>query len=248
MGLIRRLTGLVARHVPVKSARLHARRPIASITFDDFPKSAWITGGAMLAGYGVRGTYYAAGSLAGQVHDGIAHYDADDLRAVIAAGHEIGCHGFAHERSINMPNAVLADDTRRNREFLRPFLGGTPPESYAFPYGAVSLRTKRLQAPHFSNLRGVHPGVNLDPLDLAQLKTTGVETSTWNEGAIAHAIAQARSAKGWIVFHTHDVSDSPSPYGCTPAMLERVLKGLKDGGIEVLPMREALRVATGDVP
>ncbi len=248
MEFVQRLTGLLARQMLAKPARLRARRAIATITFDDFPKSAWTVGGAILARYGVHGTYYAAGSLAEQNLKNIDYYDENDLRAVAAAGHEIGAHSFAHVRTTAMSNAELADDTRRNAEFLRPFLNGAALESYAYPYGAVSPRTKRFHAPGFSNLRGVHPGLNLDPLDLSQLNTIGIETGTWNESAVARAIETAREKHAWIVFHTHDVSDGPSPYGCTPAMLERVLKGLKDGGIEVVPMREALRVATGDVP
>lgn len=141
---------------------------------------------------------------------------------------------------------MLAADADRNDKYLRGFANGAAPVSYAFPYGAVSLRTKRFYAARFSTVRGVHPGLNTDPLDLALLNTVGIETYTWNEASIAHNIARAKAAKSWIVFHTHDVSDNPSKYGCTPAMLEIVLKQLATAGIQALPMREAMRVATGD--
>ena len=38
---------------------------VVSFTFDDFPRSAWSNGGAVLEEYDVRGTYYAAMGLAG---------------------------------------------------------------------------------------------------------------------------------------------------------------------------------------
>jgi peptidoglycan/xylan/chitin deacetylase (PgdA/CDA1 family) len=245
MDFAHRLSRLIARRLPVKTAPLRAVRPVASVTFDDFPKSAWATGGPLMARYRARGTYYTAGGLADRTIDGIEHFGADDLNELRQAGHEIGCHGFAHEPVPTLSNAALKEDADRNAQFLRPFNGGAMPESYAYPFGEVTLRTKMLYARRFTNARGVHPGVNAGTLDLAQLRTIGIETYTWNEATIAREVAYAKSARGWIVFHTHDVSDSPSPYGCTPAMLESVLKALAQAGIEVLPMREALRVATG---
>ena len=246
MEFAHRVTALIARRLPVKSVALRAARPIASITFDDFPKSAWTAGGPLLARHGVRGTYYTAGGLAGRTLKGLDYYDAEDLIALRDAGHEIACHGFAHEPTPRLSSAALAADAERNAQFLMGVLNGAMPVSYAFPYGAVSPRTKLFYARRFSNVRGVHPGVNDGILDLAQLRTFGIEKHTWDEARIAAAIARAQKNRGWIVFHTHDVSDDPSPYGCTPAMLETVLKRLAGAGIEVLPMREAMRVATGD--
>jgi hypothetical protein len=62
---------------------------------------------------------------------------------------------------------------------------------------------------------------------------------------LAAAIAGAQHNNGWISFYTHDVSDSPSEYGATPAMLDQVLKALAEARIDVLPMREAVAVALG---
>jgi peptidoglycan/xylan/chitin deacetylase (PgdA/CDA1 family) len=58
MSLKTRLTSLAARTLKVRPARLAGLRPVGSITFDDFPKSAWTQGGAVLAKHGMRGTYY----------------------------------------------------------------------------------------------------------------------------------------------------------------------------------------------
>ena len=248
MEFAKRLSRMLARRASVKTAPLRAQRAVASVTFDDFPKSAWSVGGPMMARYHARGTYYTAGTFAGRSVDGIAYYDPDDLHTLHAAGHEIGCHGFGHRPVPGLSNAELREDLARNTQFLRPFNDGAAPESFAFPFGDTTLRTKMFYARRFATSRGVHPAVNSGTLDLAQLSTIGIETYTWNEEKVARAVAEAKAAKAWIVFHTHDVSDSPSPYGCTPAMLESVLKALTTAGIEVLPMREAVRVATGAAP
>lgn len=247
MDFARRLSGFIARSIPVKPAVLRSARAIASVTFDDFPKSAWQAGGPLLDRYHARATYYTAGSFSGKTEDGIVYYDTQDLSALHRAGHEIGCHGFGHEPTPSLATRTLAIDADRNAQFLSQFLNGSPPVSYAFPFGDVSYRTKRFYSSRFATSRGAHPGVNDGTLDLGQLRTLAIEQPLWNETAILDHIAHAQRTRGWIIFHTHDVSDVPSPYGCTPAMLEAVLKGLTAAGIEILPMREALRVATGEI-
>lgn len=240
-----RLTRFIARKTRVRPARMRSRRPIASITFDDFPKSAWEIGGALLTRRKLRGTYYTAGTFCGRNIKGTVFYDEGDLRALAAAGHEIGCHGYGHEQTPLLSNAALAADRHRNAEFLAPFLGGAKLESYAYPHGASSVRTKKFLAPLFTNLRGVHQGINEGCIDLAQLEAMPIEKRSFSRDMLAAAIARALHINGWISFYTHDVSDSPSEYGATPAMLTEVLDKLLEARIEILPMREAVAVALG---
>ena len=240
-----RFNRLLARHAAVKSARLTAGRPIASITFDDFPKSAWSKGGPVLARHGARATYYTAGSFCGRTVEGRLFYDADDLNALKAAGHEIASHSFAHQPTPSLSAQALADDTARNAEFLRPFLDGGPAESYAFPYGLASPRTKRFFASRFTNVRGVHPKLNSGRADLALLNAISIETRCWDGAAIQGTIARARHDCAWIIFYTHGVNDEPGAYDSTPAMLSEVLGRLAEARIEILPMREAVKTAIG---
>jgi peptidoglycan/xylan/chitin deacetylase (PgdA/CDA1 family) len=240
-----RLTRFIARKTRVRPAHMQGRRPVASITFDDFPKSAWEIGGAILARHQARGTYYTAGNFCGRTVKGTVFYDAGDLRALAAAGHEIGCHGYGHEPTPALSTEVLDADRRRNADFLAPFLNGAKAESYAYPFGASSVRTKKFYAPHFTNLRGVHPGINTGRIDLSQLNAMSVEVRSFTKEKLAAAIAGAQHNNGWISFYTHEVCDSPSEYGATPAMLDEVLKALAQARIDVLPMREALAVALG---
>lgn len=235
----------IARHTNVRPARLSGRRPVASITFDDFPKSAWTLGGRVLADYGARGTYYTTGEFCGRTVCGTEFYDADDLTALAAAGHEIGCHGFGHQPVPTLSPLALADDAERNAEFLKPFLKGGQPRSYAFPFGAASVPGKKFLQGRFCNLRGVHQGLNQGKVDLAQLQAMSIETRNWNSRTIARAITEAQHNNAWIVFYTHDVSERPSLNGATEAMMREVLEGLKAARIPILPMREAVRIALG---
>jgi peptidoglycan/xylan/chitin deacetylase (PgdA/CDA1 family) len=246
MDLKIKLTSLLARTLKVRPARLAGVRPVASITFDDFPQNAWTQGGPVMARHGVRGTYYTAGGFCGRTVEGTRFYDGDDLTALAAAGHEIACHGFAHQPTPTLNDAELTADAERNLAFLRPFLNGEAPVSYAFPYGRVSPRTKRFYAPRFSSVRGVHPGINAGRVDLAQLNTISLETRCWDEARIETAIQRALHDHGWLILYTHDVSDAPSPYGSTPAMLDWALGRVAAARIEVLPVCEALPVALGN--
>jgi peptidoglycan/xylan/chitin deacetylase (PgdA/CDA1 family) len=240
-----RLNRLLSRHTPVKTARLKAQRPLASITFDDFPKSAWTEGGPVLARHGVRATYYTSGAFCGRTLEGRVFYDADDLRALAAAGHEIACHGFGHRPTPELSSSELADDAARNAEFLKPFLGGAPAESYAFPYGLASPRTKRFFASRFTNARGVHPRLNSGRADLALLNAISMEKRCWDSEAIRRVITRARHDRAWIIFYTHGISETPGEYDSTPAMLSEILAQLAVARIDILPMREAAKAAIG---
>jgi len=240
-----KLTSFAARTLRVRPARLAGHRPVASISFDDFPKNAWVQGGPVLARHGVRGTYYTAGGFCGREVDGIRYYDSEDLRELAAAGHEIGCHGFGHQPVPNLSDEELVADAARNREFLGTFLNGKTPVSYAFPFGRVSPRTKRFFASQFGSARGTHAGINIGRVDLAQLNVISLEMRCWNEKAIETAIHRVLHSHGWLILYTHDVSDNPTRYGTTPKRLDWALSRVAAARIDMLPIREALPVALG---
>jgi peptidoglycan/xylan/chitin deacetylase (PgdA/CDA1 family) len=225
---------------------VQAGRPIASITFDDFPKSAWELGGRVLARHKARATYYVSGGFCGRSRNGAPYYDRSDLFALASAGHEIACHGFGHQQTPTLSTRALEADRLRNAEFLAPFLGGRTLESYAYPHGASSVRTKMFYARHFTNLRGVHPGINQGRIDLAQLHAVSIEMRSFSTQKVDAAIAAALAGKGWISIYTHGVCQTPTEYDTTPAMLEDVLNRIARAGIEILPMREAVTFALGE--
>jgi peptidoglycan/xylan/chitin deacetylase (PgdA/CDA1 family) len=239
MGLMFRAGAFVTRHTPVKLARSNLSRPVASLTFDDFPRSAWTAGGPLLARYGARATYYAAGRFLGAHEDGLDYYTPGDLREVLDAGHEVGAHSYAHEAAPGLSTRRLRVDADRNDRALQPLLGQRM-ASYAYPFGSVDPRTKAAMGGRYASARGITPGVNAGVIDLAQLRANPLERRSWSEGAVEQAVAQAVASRGWVVFFTHDVSGAPSPYGATPDMLQHVLEQLAAASIEVLPVRQAM--------
>ena len=45
-----------------------------------------------------------------------------------------------------------------------------------------------------------------------------------------------KTGRGWLIFYTHDVSERPSPYGCTPEKLRFVVRRAKEIGASILPV------------
>lgn len=247
MSFAYRLSAFAARRTPVKPARLRFERPVASFSFDDFPRSAWEIGGPILERHGAKATFYAAGAYCGRTVDGIDYFDEAMLREIAAAGHEIGCHSYSHEPCPRVGDALLTDDLERNAIFLEETLGaGAGAASFAYPYGEVCARTKRLMAERFAASRGIHPGVNGASTDLSQLKAIALERRSWRADKVQRWIHEAYAATGWLVFFSHDVSDDPSPYGCTPDMLEHALGLAQATGFELAPVGRALSLGSID--
>ena len=54
---------------------------------------------------------------------------------------------------------------------------------------------------------------------------------------------EAQINNGWLIFYGHDVTDRPSPYGCTPALLAHALRAASRRNIPALTMAEAMQCA-----
>jgi len=227
----------------IKTVPMRNTRPIVSFTFDDFPRSAAQCAGRILERYDMRGTFYTAGGLCGKTIDGIAYYEPSDIAALSAVGHEIACHTFAHVRVASLRAAALADDIARNADCFRSgsFRGyGLPElENFSYPFGSVSPSAKLALQRRFTSCRGIQPGINAKTADLGLLRATSIYGAAVHP-RVAELIAQAAAQNGWLIFYTHDVSDQPSRYGCTPAVFAEVANMVADAGIAGLTVRDAL--------
>lgn len=246
MKLLAKTNDVLTARTRFRTVRSRLARPTASFTFDDFPKSAWTTAGPILQAHGARGTYFTSGRYCGVREGAIDYYDADDLRALKAAGHEIGCHTFAHGRSSRVRSEALEADWDRNAAFLDEAVGGAEVTSFAYPFGDASPRAKALASRRFPVSRGIWKGVNRGSVDLAQLRVQPLEARSWTARSVERRVRRAAETGGWLVFFSHDVSDQPSPYGMTPAMLHHAIDTALAAGLDILPVRDAYRrVASG---
>lgn len=229
----------LTRNIKAHARATQLREPIVSFTFDDFPRSALTEGGRILKEAGWAGTYFAAGSFCGRTVDDIDYFTRDDLLRAEEEGHEIACHTFSHLRLAGQRTPAIVDDLARNAAFLRASLPGLRLSSFAYPYGDVRLPQKRLIAGRFPISRGIWPGLNTGRMDFGELKAVALERHRPDATEIQQWLDRAKRHNGWLIFFTHDVSEQPSDYGCTPDAFARVVGLVAKAGIRVLPVKNA---------
>jgi peptidoglycan/xylan/chitin deacetylase (PgdA/CDA1 family) len=221
---------------------------VVSFTFDDFPRSAWANGGPILEEYGARGTYYTAMGLAGTENHLGPMFERDDLLALQAHGHEIACHTFSHRDCCRAPWAEITAEIDDNTAALSSLLGGSPVTNFAYPFGGVSVSAKAVLKARFASSRGTGRGINQGTVDLADLLSTSLYSHNFDRGQLCQLIDDARAGGGWLIFYTHDVSETPSPFGCTPAQFRSIV-GYATENTTVLPVEGVLAgLGIGDQP
>ena len=218
---------------------MHNDRPYVSFTFDDFPESALHTGGEILRSRGARGTYYAAFGLMGTDAPTGRIFTTRDLEPLQSRGHELACHTFAHCDSWDTGAGKFDASLEENRRALRAWSPQAEFRSFSYPLTSPHPGVKRVAGRRFQTCRGGGQTHNAGVADLALLKSFFIEKSVHRPDAIQAAIAANAADNGWLIFSTHDVSDSPTPYGCTPEMFTRVLDWSLASGATVLPVAEA---------
>ena len=87
------------------------------------------------------------------------------------------------------------------------------------------------------------PGVNAGSVDLQFLRAMPLIDRQMDRDGIDRAFDEAQTNNGWLIFYSHDVTDRPSPYGCSPALLNHALEAAARRKIPALTMAEAMRCA-----
>jgi peptidoglycan/xylan/chitin deacetylase (PgdA/CDA1 family) len=222
-----------------RPANLKFDAPTLSICFDDFPVSAGEEGARILQAHGARGTYYAAAGMAETDGPCGRNFGARDIARLIDAGHEVGCHTFEHADCARRPTFESLRSFAKNRDTLNEMGAREPARSLAYPYGETSYALKKALPPRFFSARGVLPGLNVGRVDIAHLRAHALFGDGWR-ARVVNAMKHAAKRKAWLIAFTHDIADTPSPWGTTGADLESLLKRAHALGFTVLPVTSAL--------
>jgi glycosyltransferase involved in cell wall biosynthesis/peptidoglycan/xylan/chitin deacetylase (PgdA/CDA1 family) len=218
------------------------QRPLISFTFDDFPRSALLVGGEILNRFGLAGTYYASLGLAGKDTPSGHIFVNEDLETLFAHGHELGCHTFAHLDSWGTDAGALEDSILENRAALRRLFPDAEFHSFAYPISLPRPLSKARIAQHFLSCRGGGQTINTGKIDLNLLSAYFLEKSRGNIQTVKDLIDRNRRTPGWLIFATHDISDSHTPYGCTPEFFENVVRSAVSSGAQIVPVVEAMKL------
>jgi len=216
--------------------------PYVSFTFDDFPRTAFVTGGRILADHGACGTYFVSGKLLGGPSPSGPIATRNDIGALIDSGHELGCHTFEHLDGTRATVAAFERSILANRAALADMLPEGDFEVFGYPLNGPVVAVKRAVGRHFVACRGGGQTFNAGAIDLNLLHAYFIDSRNRGDlDAVRRLLAANATARGWLIFATHDVADRASDYGCAPHFLEDVVRLSLHSGARVRTMGEALR-------
>lgn len=250
--LLDRFPGAYARRM----ARWFGRRPfsmraigpLVTFTFDDFPRTALSAGGRILEDFGARGTYFVAMGLAGRTIETGEMFLVEDIPDVLARGHELACHTFDHRPAWETPTAEYERSVAHNRAAFRSVPQARPPLTHSYPISYPRPATKRRIARAFSGCRAGGQTFNQGVVDLNHLSSFFLEQSRDDFDAITRVIAANAAHCGWLIFSTHDVTATPTRFGCTPALFEKAVRAAADSGARLVTMAQALTLLDAPQP
>jgi peptidoglycan/xylan/chitin deacetylase (PgdA/CDA1 family) len=213
---------------------------MVSFTFDDFPQTAFHVGGTILKDYGVCGTYYAAMGLMGQTNSLGPQFCAADLQALLRQGHELGSHSFGHLSCRSTPPRDFEEDVLKGIRAVEQITGSSHARHFSYPFGHATPRSKRSIGAIASSCRGIVPGINESVIDLNLLRANAIYRSSFNLDSVDRLLTTNVKCRGWLIFYTHDISEDPSPYGCTPAEFDGVVRLAAKKCSNILPVGQVI--------
>ena len=214
-------------------------RPMVSFTFDDAPLTSAVAGAALLETRGLAGTYYVSAGLSGTEAPMGVCAEPVDYKRLAKAGHEIACHTYSHLDCGQASGTAALADVARNAEAVAEWDVGEM-VSFAYPYGDVAGGPKGALAQRFSTLRALHHGLVEKGTDLNQVPAVGIEGLD-GEAVARKWLADAKAKSAWLILYTHDVRPDPSPWGCTPEVLARLIDQATADGFDIVTVREGAR-------
>lgn len=195
-----------------------ASRPVVALTFDDGPHPSWTPRVLeVLDRFGVKACFFMLGTQAA------AHPDL--VRQVVAAGHDVGVHGFKHNIAAFLGFKGTMDDVGATVRILTEITGKRP-RYYRPPWGVFNLWTAMAAKRH-----GLVPVV-------WSLYVSEWSKSTTPAQMYTDAIRQAHPG---MVLLLHD-SAGPGSREDAPAvvlrMLPRLIAGLRRQGYSLVSLSQ----------
>ena len=169
--------------------------------------------------------------------------NGSQIVALHRGGHEIGCHTFSHRAAAEFSAAAMDEEIATNRSCLQALDATIRLDNFAYPYGLAAVGHKARLSAAFRSSRGILPGVNHGITDLHFLRATPLISVLIDRDGIDRVFDTTIAAGGWLILYSHDVSDSPSPYGCTPDLLRHALGAALVRQMPIISVAEALRRA-----
>lgn len=170
----------------------------------------------------------------------------DDLFSLVEDGHELATHTYSHVESQSVSSADFIREVQRGRLELQQMPGLVVSDNFAYPHSIATLAVKRLIGKCMRSCRagGNFSGINRGNADLNLLRANPLYGNRERLGSVRHLLRMNQELGGWLIFYTHDVQTSSSPYGCTKELLESVVTLALDASMRILTINEVISLAT----
>jgi peptidoglycan/xylan/chitin deacetylase (PgdA/CDA1 family) len=216
-------------------------RPFISFTFDDFPRSAFISGAELLKKYNIRATYYVSLGLMGKKNQFWEYFTLNDLHELIESGHELGSHTYDHVDAWSGPPKFFEESILKNQQILEQIRPGYKLRTLSYCTRNPHPQNKKIAGKHFLCCRGGGNRINRGILDLNLISSYFIDHYHRQDPDYFYRIIDKNSKiNGWLVFSGHDISNHPSPYGCTPSFFEKLIQHSCASGALILPVAEVI--------
>lgn len=223
-------------------------RGLVSLTFDDGWRDIYTNGFPLLQKYGLKSTQYLNST---PVIDGYPDYMTYQMvKDWKANGHELAWHTRTHA------DITTLTATQLNTELTIPaaFLTNTGTtladfKNFASPYGAYNATSINAVMQKYRSHRSTDVGYNSkDNFDIKNIKVQNIESTT-TPADVQAWVNQAAATKTWLVIVYHEVSTTPedAQYSVTPANLDAELNIVKQSGLTVKTVDQALDEVTGQL-
>lgn len=226
-----------------KNKNLHTlsnKSPLISFTFDDFPKSAALKGAEILRKYHIKGTFYISFGIIGQDSPVGEICNLDTIKNLIEEKHEIGNHTFNHINAYECKPEVYEKSLIENERYYKEYFSVSEGfQNFSYPLGLVTAEVKQITQKYFRCSRTVYNGINSGKVDLNMLKSYPIFGNGEDLSLLKNVINHNKKKNGWLIFFTHDVTNNPSKFGCTPEYFEEVVKYSLDSGSELVTVAQA---------
>jgi peptidoglycan/xylan/chitin deacetylase (PgdA/CDA1 family) len=221
---------------------MNNKKPIVSFTFDDFPRSSYLLGGKILNQYDFKATYFTSFGLMGQQLPVGEGFIEKDILNLLDDGHELGSHTFDHFESWKTSSNEFKKSIEKNMAILAEISPGTFFKSFSYPKTNPNPNNKSIAGRYFDSCRAGGQTYNLKKVDLNLLRSYFIDKRNNRQiSELKNLIDINIFEKGWLIISTHDISNSPSKFGCNIEYFMEIVEYVAKRNIDVITIAEVVK-------
>jgi len=212
------------------------RQGIVTWTFDDSLSSQYALAAPELESVGATGTFFTIGGNIGSA----GSFTAGQVADLVARGHDIQSHGYAHANFTTLTDEQLTADLEAAKAAITS-AGANSPKHVAAPYGGLNASQLFTVLQQHTTARSIKSDVNSMPL-ITPWVNSPVVTAATTQAAISALVDRAVAEGGWLVLCAHEIVASGATGAQTnKAILSDTVTYALANGARVMNYSEAAR-------